>query len=219
MPELPEVETIRRDLTNKVVNKKIVAVRINKPSIVKEPGVEAFKSELVGKTIKEVKRKAKLLILKLSEEKFLIVHLRISGWLLYGQSQDKARIVFKLSDGKYLNYMDQRVLGEMRLRDSYEDLKFVRELGPEPFEITLSEFKMLVETRKTKIKVLLLDQKVISGIGNIYAQEALFLAKIDPRKLANKLTDKEKESLYKEIVSVLKEGISIKDHRLILIGT
>ena len=210
MPELPEVETIKRDLTNKVVNKRIVAVRINKPNIIKEPGVKAFKNGLIGKTIKEVKRKAKLLILKLSEGKFLIVHLRISGWLLYGQNQDKARVVFKLSDGKYLNYMDQRVLGEMRLRSSYEDLKFVKELGPEPFEITLSGFKELVKGKKTKIKVLLLDQKVISGIGNIYAQEALFLAKIDPKKIANKLTNKESEALYEKVVSVLKEGIKHK---------
>ena len=210
MPELPEVETIKRDLAKKVVDKKIVGIKINKPKIIKEPGTEAFKNGLIGKTIKEVKRRAKLLILRLDEEKFLIVHLRISGWLLYGQRQDRARIVFELSDGKYLNYMDQRVLGEMRLRSSYEDLKFVKELGPEPFEITLSEFEKLVRKRKTKIKVLLLDQKIISGIGNIYAQEALFLAKIDPRKLANELTDKESKLLYEKVVSVLKEGIKHK---------
>jgi len=210
MPELPEVETIRRDLSKKIIAKKIVTVKANKPKVIKEPSFELFKKGLVGEKIKEVKRIAKLLIVKLKEDKFLIIHLRISGWLLYGKEDPRARVAFELSDGKFLNYMDQRVLGELRLRTDYKDLKFIKTLGPEPFDMSLGDFKKLLEMKNTKIKVLLLDQTLISGIGNIYAQEALFLAKIDPRRPAKSLKKSEAELLYKKIMSVLKEAIKHK---------
>jgi len=210
MPELPEVETIKRDLAKKIINKKIVAIKINKPKVVKEPSLNLFKKRLLGAKIKEVKRRAKLLIFKFKEDKFLIIHLRISGWLLYGKADPGARVVFGLSDQKFLNYMDQRVLGELRLRKNYKDLKFIKTLGPEPANINLEDFKTLLKQRSTKIKVFLLDQTLIAGIGNIYAQEALFLAKIDPRRKAKSLNESEARRLHKKINSVLKEAIKYK---------
>jgi len=210
MPELPEVETIKRDLSKKIINKKIEAIKINKPKVIKEPSVNLFKKSLVGEKIKAVKRIAKLLIIKFKEDKFLIIHLRISGWLLYGKEDSRARVVFKLSDRKFLNYMDQRVLGELRLLKNYKDLKFIKTLGPEPFNMSLEDFERLLKGRSIKIKVLLLDQTRIAGIGNIYAQEALFLAKIDPRRKANSLKKPEAKCLYKKIRLVLKEAIKHK---------
>lgn len=210
MPELPEVETVKRALQKNIVSKKITGIIVNKGRVIKEPAIETFKRGLIGETIEEVRRRAKVLIIKLREDKFLVIHLRISGWLLYGKLQDKVRVAFKLSDGKYLNYMDQRLLGELRLRKSYEDLKFIQNLGPEPFDISAREFKKILATRKTKIKILLMNQGIIAGLGNIYVQEALFLAKIDPQRAANNLTDNEMELLFKKIIAVLKEAIANK---------
>tara|TARA_B100000315_G_C14574585_1_gene587310 strand:+ start:632 stop:1432 length:801 start_codon:yes stop_codon:yes gene_type:complete len=207
MPELPEVETVRRGLEKSILNKKITEVIIKRKNVVKEPGVGQFKKGLIGKKVKGIIRRAKLIIIKLENNKYLIIHLRIAGWLEYGKQMEKARVVFKLSNEKYLNYMDQRLLGELRLRNSYEDLNFIKTLGPEPFDINSKQFQEIITKRKTNIKTLLLNQKVIAGIGNIYAQEALFLSGIDPQRPAYSLSNKEAGSLLKKIILVLKEGI------------
>jgi formamidopyrimidine-DNA glycosylase len=210
MPELPEVETIKRDLTKKIVGKKIIEVKLIKPAVIKEPKPEEFKKLLEGRTVDEIIRLAKLLIIRLSGGKFLIVHLRISGWLFLGEERLDARDVFRFNDDTCLNYMDGRLLGQLRLRDSYQDLKFVRELAKEPFDITPDEFAKMLIAKKTKIKPLLLDQTFIAGIGNIYAQEALFMAGIDPNRRADSLTPKQARELHKAIVDVLNQGI---EHR------
>ena len=210
MPELPEVETIKRDLETKIFNKEITTIEVIKKNVVKEPSLKDFKKEIIGQRIKEIIRKGKLLVFKLTSGKFLIIHLRISGWLLYGKKDEKGRVVFTFSDGKVLNYMDQRLLGELRLRSGYKDLSFVKNLGPEPFDISLKEFTDILRSKKTKIKVLLMDQNIISGVGNIYAQEALFLSKISPTRSACSLKDKEAESLLRNITLVLKEAIKYK---------
>ena len=210
MPELPEVETIKRELVVKITNKKIVNFKTTKPKLIKEPSVNEFKKGLIGQKVKQVIRKAKLLIIKLKEDKFLVIHLRIAGWLLYGEEDPRARAVFYLSDGKVLNYMDSRVLGELRLCQDYKDLNFIKKLGPEALDISLSKFRETLVSKKTKIKVLLLDQTLISGLGNIYVQEALFLAKIDPRRAADSLSEKEIKLLHQKIVSILKEAIEQK---------
>lgn len=207
MPELPEVETIKRDLTKKLVGKKIIEVKLIKSAVIKEPGPAEFVKLLVGETVKEIIRRAKLLIIKLRDDRFLIIHLRISGWLFLGQEHPDARIIFKFNDKTYLNYMDGRLLGQLRLRKSYEDLKFIQELAKEPFDISAEEFFKNLTGKKTKIKPLLLDQTFIAGIGNIYAQEALFISGIDPRRPANSLTEKEAVKLHQAIVDVLNEGI------------
>jgi len=210
MPELPEVETIRRELSEKITNKKIVDFKIAKPALIKEPSAAGFKKGLIGEKVKAVSRRAKLLIIQLKEDKFLVIHLRISGWLLYGEEDPRARAVFYLSDGKVLNYMDSRVLGELRLCKDYESLRFIKTLGTEALDMSLTKFRELLMAKKTKIKVLLLDQTLISGLGNIYAQEALFLAKIDPRRASDSLNEREIKCLHKEIISVLKEAIKHK---------
>ncbi len=210
MPELPEVETIKRQLEKRILNKKIISIQINSKVVIKEPDAESFKNGILGETVKEVIRRAKVLIIKFKKDKFLIIHLRISGWLLYGKKEDNARVSFELSGGNFLNYMDQRLLGELKFRSDYKDLKFIKSLGPEPFDINLEDFGKILKAKKTKIKPLLMDQKVIAGIGNIYAQEALFLAKIDPKTIANFLKEKAVTNLYKSMLLVLNEGIKYK---------
>jgi formamidopyrimidine-DNA glycosylase len=209
MPELPEVETIKREL-KVIIGKKITAVVINNPKVIKEPKKEAFVKGLVGATIKSVLRKGKLLILELSSGCSLTVHLKLTGQLVYPGDAKKSRVSFKLSDGKLLDFNDRRLLGELRLVNDWHGLKFIKELGPEPFDLTVAEFKNILDNKKTKIKPLLMDQTFISGIGNLYAVEVLFRAKIYPEREACSLSEKEKEVLFKEIIDVLNEAVKQK---------
>ena len=207
MPELPEVETIKRELEKVIVGKKIAEVCVYNPVVIREPAVEKFKKGLPDATIKGVLRKAKVLILELSNGKFLVIHLKMTGQLVYPGNAKKSRVSFRLSDGKTLDFNDQRLFAELRLLDDWRSLKFIQSLGPEPFELTLEEFKKKLSAKKTKIKPLLMDQAFISGIGNLYAAEILFRAKIDPPRPAESLSDKEKEVLFQEIKEVLSAAI------------
>lgn len=210
MPELPEVETIKRELEKAVLGKKIVEVIVNNPKVIKEPKKENFVNGLKNATIKSVLRKGKLLILELSSGKSLTIHLKLTGQLIYPGNGKSSRVSFKLSDNKILDFNDRRLLGELRLVDNWKSLKFIKELGPEPFDLTLEQFKQMLAGKKTKIKPLLMDQTFISGVGNLYANEALFRAKIHPERTASSLTDKEEEKLFKEIKETLSEAISHK---------
>lgn len=210
MPELPEVETIRQELENSVLGKKITGVILNNPRVIREPGKDAFAKELKGAIIKKVLRKAKLLILELSTGKALAIHLKMTGQLVYPGDAKKSRVSFRFSDGKMLDFNDQRLFAELRLVDDWRKLKFIQGLGPEPFDISAGRFEEMLNSRKTKIKPLLMDQTFISGVGNLYAAEALFRARIDPSRPAASLSDKEKESLFREIVDTLKEAIRHK---------
>lgn len=210
MPELPEVETIKRELEKVVLNKRIMEVIINNPKVIKEPKREDFVKGLRNVTIKNILRKGKLLILELSTGKSLVIHLKLTGQLVYPGNARLSRVSFKLSDGRLLDFNDRRLLGELRLLDDWQSLKFVKELGPEPFNLTVDKFKQMLEGKKTKIKPLLMDQTFISGVGNLYAAEALFRAKIHPERPASLLSDKEKETLFKEIKDTLNEAIKYK---------
>lgn len=214
MPELPEVETIKRELDRAVLGKKIAEIIINNPKVIREPGKAEFIKGLKNTTIKNVLRKGKLLILELSSGKSLAIHLKLTGQLLYPGDAKLARISFKLSNGKLLDFNDSRLLGELRLLDSWQSLKFIKELGPEPFDLTVDKFKQMLLGKKTKIKPLLMDQTFISGVGNLYAAEALFRAKIHPERPASSLSDKEKTLLFKEIKDTLSEAIQHKGSSL-----
>jgi len=207
MPELPEVETIKRDLEKIILGKKIIEVLIREPAVIREPASPRFKQGLEGQTVKNILRRAKVLILELSSGKSLVIHLKMTGQLVYPGGGDKSRVVFKFSDGESMDFNDQRLFAQLRLLDDWRTLKFIKELGPEPLDLTSEKFKALIGSKKTRIKPLLMDQAFISGIGNIYASEVLFRAKINPSRLANSLTDKEKESLLGAIKEVLREAI------------
>jgi len=217
MPELPEVETIKRELEKAIKGKKITEVIVNNPKVIKQPKRSDFVKGLKGKTINSILRKGKLLILSLSSGKFLTIHLKMTGQLIYPGNVSQSRVSFKLSDGKILDFNDRRLLGELRLVDDWKSLKFIKQLGPEPFDLTMPQFKQMLAKRKAKIKCLLMDQSFISGIGNVYAAEALFRAKIHPEKPASSLSDKQKELLFKKIKTVLEEathhkGSSVDDY-------
>ncbi len=210
MPELPEVETIKRELERAVLGKKITEVCVHHPKVIREPSVEKFKKGITGATFKNILRKAKVLILELSNGKSLVIHLKMTGQLVYPGNAKTSRVSFCLSDGKILDFNDQRLFAELRLMDNWGDLKFIQGLGPEPFDITEKQFKEMLSSKKTKIKPLLMDQTFISGIGNLYAAEALFRARIHPARPAASLSDKEKGLLFQEIKDTLQEAIQHK---------
>lgn len=220
MPELPEVETIKRGLEERILNKKITEVKIASPKVIKEPSAEEFRKGIIGEKPKEIIRQGKALVVKFRENKFLLIHLRIAGWILYGEEEEKARVVFKFSDKQCLNYMDPRLLGELRLVKDFRGMKFIKELGPDPLKISLKEFQSIIKKRKISIKVLLMNQKILAGIGNIYAQESLFRAKISPLRNSSSLTPEEISALHRELQGILKEavryqGSSVDTYRLI----
>jgi formamidopyrimidine-DNA glycosylase len=207
MPELPEVETIKRDLQKVLLNKKITEVCVHNPTVIRQPSADKFKRELTGARVTAILRKAKVLILELSTGKALVIHLKMTGQLIYPGDGKRSRVSFRLSDGKTLDFNDQRLFGELRLMDDWRSLEFIKGLGPEPFEVDVSDFKAMLNRKKTKIKAALMDQSFISGIGNLYAAEGLFAARIHPERPANNLSDKEKEALLNAIKRVLEEAI------------
>lgn len=216
MPELPEVETIKRDLEKVILKKKIVDVIVRRRSVIKEPGLKKFKTILKDSQCVNILRRGKLLVIQIKthahEVYFLTVHLRMTGQLVFGALDLKSRVSFLLSCGNYLNYNDQRTLGELRLVKNWESLSIVKNMGPEPLDknLKIGEFKRRILRHSTRIKPLLLDQSFIAGIGNIYAAEALFMSGISPLRRADELTDNEMEGLFKNMKEVLNKAIKCR---------
>lgn len=215
MPELPEVETIRRDLSRLVVGKKILDITTDSPKQV-QPSLAVIKKAAVGAKIKKIERRAKLLQIFLSNNQILAVHLKLTGRLLVrkkGASKDDwQHVIISLSGNKELRFADLRKFGWIKLiKDKKELEKLLSEFGPEPLDsLDLKKFKAILASSGRPVKLVLMDQKKISGVGNIYANDALFLARIDPRRPAKRITDKEAEKLYQAIEKVLKAGIKYR---------
>ncbi|MEA3560948.1 MAG: DNA-formamidopyrimidine glycosylase family protein, partial [Candidatus Omnitrophota bacterium] len=182
MPELPEVETIKKGLQRCILGKLIKKIEVDKPRIIKKPSLGEFKNQLRKKTFQKIIRRGKYLIFQLSGRKFLVVHLRLTGQLIYGQKDSKSRLNFLLSDGSYLNLNNRRMLAEVRLVNDYKNVSGIAKLGYEPLsrEFNLDAFGRGIKKTRRKIKAVLMDQTFIAGIGNIYSQEALFRANVDP---------------------------------------
>ncbi|MFH0917565.1 MAG: bifunctional DNA-formamidopyrimidine glycosylase/DNA-(apurinic or apyrimidinic site) lyase [Candidatus Omnitrophota bacterium] len=207
MPELPEVETIKGDLQKMILGKKIIQVNLYNSRVIREPLPVIFKKSLEGLSIKNILRRGKLLVLELSNGLFLTMHLKMTGQLVIPGGAKNARVAFVLNGGMILDFNDQRLFGELRLVRDWKKLEFVQRLGPEPFDLTSADFKDMLLKRKTAIKPLLLDQSFIAGIGNIYAAEILFRAKINPQRQAQSLDQEEQLALYQEMKKVLKNAI------------
>ena len=208
MPELPEVETIRSQLKKTVLNKQIKDITVADGRVVKGTSLKSFILQAKGKRIRDVLRRGKVLILRLESDLFLVFHLRISGWIVVSNAGERfSRVIFRLSGSLQLHFCDRRVLGEIRLVKNWEKLSIIETMGPEPLEINKKEFLRLFIGKKTRIKPLLMDQHFLAGVGNIYAQEALFCAGIDPRKRAQDLLKSEINKLYHCLVSILKQSV------------
>jgi len=223
MPELPEVETIKRDLSRLIVGKRILEITTDSPKQVK-PSLAVVERAIVGATIKKIERRAKMLQIFLSNNQILAIHLKLTGRLLVrkkGATKDDWQHVIiklktqnlKLKTGDLeLRFCDLRKFGWVRLlKDAKELEKLLSEFGPEPLDdLDLETFRKILASTNRPIKIVLMEQKKIAGVGNIYANDALFLAKIDPRRPAKKITEKEAEKLLKAIETVLQAGIKYR---------
>ena len=217
MPELPEVETIKSQLQSKILGKTIAKVWIKRDSLVFRDCRETnyLAEKLKGKKIKAISRRGKYLLIKLSCEKFLVIHLGMSGNLLIKEHNFKAdkhthlELYFK---GFKLIFRDPRRFGRVALIENhnFSGLKGLSELGPEPLskDFNLRWLTEKLANRKARIKFLLLDQRIACGIGNIYSDEACYLAKISPLKAGGQLSQKQLKNLVKAIKKVLKEAIA-----------
>jgi len=212
MPELPEVETIVRGLREIVLGKKIKVIKIV-PCRVLQNNPGYIKRSLTGEKIKGVKRRGKNIILQLSSGDFVLIHLGMSGHLFFLDKptsmgkHDHIDLVF--SDNSSLRYNDIRKFGKFELVKSCspEKVEELLGLGPEPLDISKADFVKLLQKRKGKIKPALLNQKIIAGIGNIYADEALFEAKIHPEEKACDITSDRLIKLHRAVRKILKEAI------------
>lgn len=214
MPELPEVETIKRQLAKKIKGKTIRKVDVFLPKLVKFP-LEKFKVAVSGKKIESVNRRAKQLIIGLSGENVLVIHLKMSGQLIFnGEKGKHTHLIYYFTDGTRLIHNDTRQFGFVKLIPKKDLLKYFEKenYGPEPLSksFTLALFKRLLDKKKKKIKPLLMDQTFVAGIGNLYADEILFFAKVLPTRETNKLSDEEVRKIYEGIKKVL--NLAVRKH-------
>lgn len=228
MPELPEVETVRIGLSRLLPNKTVESVNFDwlKSFPNADADVQKF---LVGAQVVAVRRRAKVLIIDLSSKYSLIIHLKMTGQLVFvgterfgaghpndsltGQLPDKStRVTLKFSNGSVLYFNDQRKFGWVRLLPTIElpKIDFMKKLGPEPLEadFTHQAFTMRLMRRKNSgIKAVLLDQTVLAGVGNIYADESLWAARIHPESKVSDISTAKLKSLHRELIAVLQLSI------------
>lgn len=233
MPELPEVETVRRGLASLIIGKTVASVTHDWPKSFPNASSDV-KSFLIGSSISSVHRRAKVLLIELSSKYTLLIHLKMTGQLVYekkgndddtrfgaghpsdslvGELPDKStRVVISFSDGSNLYFNDQRKFGWIRLVPSIEvpNIDFMKKVGPEPLDadFTASHFaERFTRRKKLNIKAALLDQTVVAGVGNIYADESLWAAKIHPKTLVNDLGAADFKNLYEALRKVMNLSI------------
>lgn len=215
MPELPEVETVRRTLLDLVEGKEIKSVEVRWGKIIQKPDdVEEFKSLLQGEIIENIDRRGKFLLFELTNYT-LVSHLRMEGKYTVAQIGDEmdkhVHVIFYFTDGTELRYRDVRKFGTMHLFEKGQALHHLplSKLGPEPWNelFSVEYLKSKLANKNRKVKVALLDQELVVGLGNIYVDEVLFRAGVNPERIANSLTDDEIEKIYFETKKTLEEAI------------
>lgn len=214
MPELPEVETVKETLKRQLLNKKIVNANVYYQNIIEYPTKEEFEKQIVNQTINDIKRRGKWLMFEL-DDYFLLSHLRMEGRYFIRNIEDEIlkheHVSFVLDSNQTLRYLDTRKFGRMHLIKKADILnrKPLNELGLEPTDTNLTNdyLKQKYKNKRLPIKTVILDQSIIVGIGNIYADEVLFLSKINPLKKANELGDNELNKIIENTVFVLNKAI------------
>ena len=225
MPELPEVETIKLGLQKYLVGHKILKVDVRLPKI-----ISGDVKEIEGAKITKVRRFGKGLVIDLSNKYSIAIHIKLTGQLIYRGPHLKEKVVlskkvgdslpssgthviFQLDHGGFLYYNDIRQFGWIKIlkTDEVFNLPFFRDLGPEPFgKLTFPVFKKIISASNMPVKPLIMDQKRIAGIGNIYANDGLWDAGINPQRRAGTLTEAEIKKLYDSLLKVLKTGFKYK---------
>ena len=215
MPELPEVETVRRTLAPLVVGRMIVGARFGVfAGVVGTLTPDEFTARITGQRIEAVGRRAKYLFLALENGAFLMVHLRMTGQLVVADRHDSVlrfeHLAIELTEGRDLRFADQRKFGRVLLATAAEVAALNHRLGPEPLAPAFSAGALgqLLTRRPGRLKSVLLDQRVVAGLGNIYVDEALFRARLHPERAANGLTPHEVRRLHHALQTSLRQGIA-----------
>ena len=212
MPELPEVETVVRALDPQLSGRTITAFRCQWPRHIDRPALEEFQQQIIGRQIQDVSRRGKFILISLDQQSVLIIHLRMSGHLAVVNKSlpgDKhVHTIFELDSGQELRFRDTRKFGRVYLVDDKQEV--LGKLGPEPLSaaFTAGLLEEIMSSRRRILKPLLLDQTIIAGIGNIYADEALFHAQLLPTRRTDSLTSAEIHALHDAIQVVLQQGIA-----------
>ncbi|HUV71467.1 MAG TPA: DNA-formamidopyrimidine glycosylase [Clostridia bacterium] len=228
MPELPEVETIRLQL-----NRFIKGLKIAKVEVLAKKSFQGNPEQIIGKKVLGVSRRAKITLIELEGSIWLAIHLKLTGQLIYRQKQEECsleplekkgpfavkelpckytRVIISFDNGGRLYFNDLRRFGWIKVIKDMAEIGGEK-LGPEAIDqqaFSLDYCKKILSGSKKPVKLLIMDQEKLAGVGNIYGNEALFVAGIDPRKPANSLSDKEAEKLRGAIIKVLKEAIKYK---------
>jgi formamidopyrimidine-DNA glycosylase len=214
MPELPEVETVRRSLLNRIVGQQIRGLRIGDfPGVLQGERVEDVQPRIHGRTVRAVRRRAKYLIIELDDDTAIVVHLRMTGRLSAVPHDEPSlrfeRLAIEFDNELDLRFSDQRKFGRV-VHLHHDDVKRLEErLGREPLtsDFSAAWLEERLRRRPGKVKAVILDQGLIGGLGNIYADEALFRARIHPERRANTLTADEVRRLHRAIRAVLKAAV------------
>ena len=222
MPELPEVQTIADALAPLIVGQAITAVSVLWAGVVDRPEPALFVDALCGRRILEVGRRGKYMLFRLDDDRWLVMHLRMTGEMRVVPMSDPLdrhdHLVFRLEDGQEWRFRDQRKFGRAYLVD--DPAQIVGRLGPEPLSpaFTASHLATVLAGRRAPIKSLLLDQRIVAGIGNIYADESLYRARIHPLSEGGALDEAQREALVGAVRTVIQEallemGTTLRDYR------
>ena len=218
MPELPEVETVARGLREVLPGRRVLSVRLGKTDFIDDPA--ALEQDLPGGTFARIRRLGKYLLLDLeprktpAEESSLLIHLGMTGQISVCPPEtpveNHTHVFLALDDGRELRYNDVRRFGRMALLANGAHERVLGGLGVEPLEVSEAEFRARIQARKSRIKAVLLNQSVLRGIGNIYADESLWRAKIHPETIGAKLQDDELRRLRRAVQHILSEAIRLR---------
>ncbi len=216
MPELPELEAFKKYVIHNVLNKSISDVTASYKRSIKKVTFSAFKKILIGKKFLSAKRKGKYLIIDLnSSDKKIVMHFGLTGYLVYTKDKKEkvrfSKVTFIFANGSALHWCDIRKFGAIWLVKKLDEIKGLKKLGPDPLTISKKDFLILLsQSEKKNIKSFLMDQSIIAGIGNEYSDEILFQAKINPHCSISDLSEKQRDTLYKTMNSVLKYAVSLR---------
>lgn len=216
MPELPEVETVKETLKLKLIGKKIKDVKVYYDGIIAYPEVKEFSKQIKNLLIKDIKRRGKWLMFDL-DNYYLLSHLRMEGKYFFKNKEDKLdnheHVVFTLDDDEELGYRDTRKFGKMYLikKEDINSIGPIKDLGLEPWDDSLTKeyLRSKYKNKRLPIKTVLLDQSIIVGIGNIYADEILFLSKLNPLIKCCDLKDNDLDNIIKYTKEVLEKAIKL----------
>jgi formamidopyrimidine-DNA glycosylase len=214
MPELPEVETFKRYLDSTSLHQRITGVEVRDAYVLKRVSARELARRLKGRRFENSRRHGKHLFVRAGDELWLRLHFGMTGWLQYLKRNEEppktARVIFRFANNCLLAFDDQRKFGEIGLSRDVDEFVTNRGIGPDALEISLSQFKTILAKHRRAVKAILLNQKLIAGIGNLYADEILFRARMHPATEAARLSDKKLAKLFRATRYVLEKAIQSK---------